>query len=52
MLLYIYQTNAILCSDKKRQGPESQLLLCELQALAKRRGLVTLPRSVHIQHPV
>lgn len=45
------ETNDILCSDKKKQGPETQLL-SEIQALAKRRGLVTLPRSVHIQHPI
>ena len=27
-------------------------MLSEVQALAKRRGLVTVPRSVHIQPPV
>ena len=42
--------NVIHCPDKKEQGPKTQLLPSEVQALAKRRGSlggpVTLPRSI------
>ena len=39
-----HQTNVILCSDKKGQGPKAQLSPSEALAL---RGLVTLPGSIH-----
>lgn len=33
----LYQTNAILCSDKKGPGPKAQLSPSKVQVLAKRR---------------
>ena len=33
----LHQTNVILCSDKKGQGPKAQPSPCEVQVLAKRR---------------
>ena len=47
----LYQMNAILCSDKKRQGLEAQLSPSKVQVLAKGRwsllAPVTLPGSLH-----
>ena len=33
----LHQTNVILCSDKKGQGPKAQLLPSKVLVLAKRR---------------
>ena len=37
VLLILYQMNAILCSDKKGQGPKAKLLPSKVLVLAKRR---------------
>ena len=45
VLINLYHTNIIVFSDKKGQGPKAQLLLSEVQVLAKRIQ-VTLPGSI------
>ena len=39
VLVTLYQTNVILCSDEKRQGPKSQLSPSNVQVLAKRKQI-------------
>ena len=47
----LHQTNVIVCSDKKGQGPKAQLLPCEVQVLAKRRQ-VSVGSGIHsTSHP-
>ena len=45
VLINLYHTNITVFSDKKGQGPKAQLLLSEVQVLAKRIQ-VTLPGSI------
>ena len=46
----LHQTNVIVCSDKKGQGPKAQLLPCEVQVLAKRRQ-VSVSSSLRARSP-
>ena len=46
----LHQTNVIVCSDKKGQGPKAQLLPCEVQVLAKRRQ-VSVGSSLRARSP-
>ena len=39
LLVSLYQTNVILCSDKKRQGLKAQLSPSQVQVLAKRKQI-------------
>ena len=46
----LHQTNVIVCSDKKGQGPKAQLLPCEVQVLAKRMQ-VSVGSSLRARSP-
>lgn len=39
LLVTLYQTNVILCSNKKRQAPKAQLSPSKVQVLAKRKQI-------------
>ena len=50
LLVSLYQTNVILCSDKKRQGLKAQLSPSKVQVLAKRKQ-VSVGSSLRARSP-